>query len=196
MIFELRSYEFAPAQAPAYLSLFQSAGLTYITRHLPMLGYWLTETGGLNQLHHLWVYRDLGDRTQRRIGASADSDWTGGFAPRGFPMIKRQTSRIMTLVRGSALLDDAVKAADRVHAAIDEKAPVVTPAWAALTVHPAGALEMVSEEGLVGHWAVLSGAAPGTTVSIHNFPSPEAVTYPTSAVISHELMRPTSFSPL
>ena len=196
MIFELRSYEFAPAQAPAYLSLFQSAGLPFITRHLPMLGYWLTETGGLNQLHHLWVYRDLDDRTQRRIRASADRDWTGGFAPRGFPMIKRQSSRIMTLIKGTALLEDVVKAADRAHAALDEEAAVVTPAWASLTANAAGAPAPAIEAGLVGLWSVLSGAAPGTTVALHNFPSSEMVTYPPHPVLSHELMRPTSFSPI
>ena len=76
MIFEWRTYRFAPGRAAAYLAAFQSEGLPLVTRHLPLLGYWMTESGRLNVLHHLWVYADLDDRAACRASLSADADWT------------------------------------------------------------------------------------------------------------------------
>ena len=93
MIFEWRTYRFAPGAAAAYLATFQAEGLPLVTRHLPLLGYWLTECGRLNVLHHFWVYADLDDRAARRAALAADADWSAGFGPRAFPMIERQEAR-------------------------------------------------------------------------------------------------------
>ena len=61
-----------------------------MTRHLPLLGYWLTESGRLNVLHHLGAYTDLDDRAARRAGLAADTEWSSGFGPRAFPLIENQ----------------------------------------------------------------------------------------------------------
>ena len=54
-----------------------------ITRHLPLVGYWLTEVGPLNRIEHLWAYESLADRAARRGRLMGDTEWTGGFLPRG-----------------------------------------------------------------------------------------------------------------
>ncbi|WP_102227132.1 NIPSNAP family protein [Acidimangrovimonas sediminis] len=208
MIYELRSYDFDPAGAPRYLALFQSEGLPLVTRHLPLLGYWLTETGGLNRLHHLWVYRDLEDRAACRAGASRDKGWTQGFAPRAFPMIRRQTSCLMTLEVGSEALRRAEEAARRAHGPVAASAPVTGPGWAMLLRDPSrgktgdeeGAVEPKGGgAGLVACWRVLSGvgeAPPGARIVLSRAAEAGGLRFPDRPARACELMRPTSFSPL
>jgi hypothetical protein len=40
------------------------------------LGYFISEVGTLNQVVHLWGYKDAADRFTRRAAMEADPDWT------------------------------------------------------------------------------------------------------------------------
>ena len=75
MIFELRAYDLIPGKAPDYIDLFRKDGVQYVTRHLPMGGYWLTDSGMLNRLYHLWIYESLEERMECRAGLATDADW-------------------------------------------------------------------------------------------------------------------------
>ena len=55
MLFELRTYDLKPGKAPAYLEFFRTFGVRLVTRHLPMGGYWMVESGRLNRIEHLWI---------------------------------------------------------------------------------------------------------------------------------------------
>ena len=101
MIHELRVYDLRPGTGPEYLSLFLQHGLGAVTRHLPLAGYWLTESGTLNRLYHLWIYTDLAERDAARAGLAEDQAWNERFVPRGFPLIQRQHNMFMELISGS-----------------------------------------------------------------------------------------------
>lgn len=94
MIFELRTYDLRPGDAQRYANLFANAGLEIITRHLPMVGYYLTETGRLNRLIHLWRYEDLADRARRRSKLYRDADWLRDFIPHGLPLLQSQCNQL------------------------------------------------------------------------------------------------------
>jgi NAD(P)-dependent dehydrogenase (short-subunit alcohol dehydrogenase family) len=111
VIYELRTYDFAPGTATRYLELFATRGLPLITRHLPLLGCWLAETGDLNRLHHLWAYSDLADRARRRTALWADQEWTQSFVPEAFSLVARQESRILGVAIGTSRLADVEAAA-------------------------------------------------------------------------------------
>jgi hypothetical protein len=195
MIFEWRTYRFAPGRATAYLAAFQSEGLPLVTRHLPLLGYWLTESGRLNVLHHLWVYTDLDDRTACRTKLAADADWTGGFGPRAFPIIEQQETLLLTLRTASPRLSQAISTAREVRPAATSDAPVLGKSWATLEITENATLAPAVGE-LVGAWQVVSGERPGSHFRLaRNNTAPVIGSTPLGA-LRHELMRPTAFSPL
>lgn len=188
MIFELRSYRLKPGAAPAYLGLLQSQGLPLVTRHLPLLGYWATETGRLNTLHHLWVYRSWAHRSACRAGLGAEAAWTQGFIPRAFPMVEEQDNALLTLLSGTPELDRAVRDVERAHPA--RQGPLMAEDCAVLSWH-----ETPPEaQGAVAVWAVLSGAAGMIRLSPRLAdPVPPA---PATGAWRHEILRPLAFSPL
>lgn len=124
MIFEWRSYDLGVGKALEYLNLFSREGVQYATRHLPMGGYWLAESGPLNRIHHLWIYNSLAERDACRAGLAQETGWVQGFMPRGFPLIVRQENRLMRLERGSDALERVVAGRLRTHPALAEGAPL------------------------------------------------------------------------
>jgi hypothetical protein len=193
MIFEWRTYHFPPARATAYLAAFKSEGLPLVTRHLPLLGYWLTESGRLNVLHHLWVYADLDDRASCRAALAADAEWTSGFGPRAFPMIERQETLLLALVEGSTRLSDAVAAARGPHPALAASAPLLGPGWAVLELTEAiapGTAETIAR------WQVASGERPGSHVRLSRSDDAAGIAPTVEPALRRELMRPAAFSPL
>lgn len=193
-IFEWRSYSFAPGAAQTYLSMFQAEGLPFVTRHLPLLGYWITESGRLNMLHHLWVYDDLVERSQRRIALAADREWTGGFGPKAFPLIQSQQSVLMHQVTGSARLAETLSSKGNSIAALEESSPLFASTWASLVWSENNAPHERAD--LVGRWQVISGEAPGTFITLSKSDQPGDIEFAPKAVLRHEIVRPCAFSPL
>lgn len=199
MIYELRSYDLAPGTALEYLALFREKGLPYITQHLPMLGYWVTETGRLNRLHHLWVYENLADRTARRQRAALDIRWTEGFVPLGFPMIRGQMNRFMMLEVGSADLDAAARQSLAGPAfagsAMTKEGTPVSERWLSL-VESTSPEAMPDCQDLIGLWRVASGHHVGRGIAIWRHADEEGAVFPDRPTIAHELLRPATFSRL
>ncbi len=76
MIVEQRRYSLKIGCVPEYLSLYETEGFSIqkpILGHL--VGYFSTEIGALHQIVHLWAYRDLADRAERRARLGADLGW-------------------------------------------------------------------------------------------------------------------------
>lgn len=189
MIHELRSYRLRPGAAQAYLGLLARDGLPHVTRHLPLLGYWLTETGRLNTLHHLWAYADWAERAAARAALAEETAWTEGFVPTAFQWVEAQENIFLRPTRSSPEMDAALAARRREHPARGAEAPLFAADVAALTWSELGVLNPVTAE-----WQVASGAGPHRTVTLH----PRAGT-PDTAVpgaMRHEILRPLAFSPL
>lgn len=191
MIHELRVYDLTPGKAPEYLELFRTFGVPHVTRHLPMAGYWLTDSGALNRIYHLWIYASLEERAQARVGLGADADWNGGFVPKGFPLIERQQNMMMRLEEGSALLDAVIAGRRRMHPVQDPATPMFGPRLLSLTFGEApGAGEVL------GRWRVMSGARPGAAVSLFAHAPGEDPFAAAAGADRHEILRPMSLSPL
>ena len=191
MFFELRTYDLKPGKAPVYLEFFRTFGLSRVTRHLPMLGYWMVETGRLNRIEHLWAYASFSERDTCRAGLVADTEWMGEFVPKAFADIVAQENRIMTLDQSSPAFDQAIEARKTNHT--DQMAGT---AMFADTFHALSLGASVSDAGdCIAAFTVLSGTAPGTRVTL-NHGAPEVLCAPADGIRSHELLRPLSLSPL
>lgn len=76
MIVEERIYTLQVGTVPAYLEAYEAEGLAIqrpILGHL--VGYFYTDFGALNQIVHMWAYKDLEDRRRRRARLGANSGW-------------------------------------------------------------------------------------------------------------------------
>lgn len=191
MIFELRSYDLKPGKAPVYLEYFRTFGLELVTRHLPMGGYWMVETGRLNRIEHLWIYEDFAERDAARAGLVKERAWMEEFIPRAFEDVVAQENRFMRLARSSVALDLVVAARRSPHRNQTADTPMFGEAIQGLTFSSTSG----DRGGHLAQFRVVSGTAPGTFVTLSAGMADELLAGTASAA-SHELLRPLTFSPL
>jgi hypothetical protein len=76
MIVEKRTYTLKPSKAGLYKEIYEKYGLEPQMRILEnMFGWFVPEIGELNQIVHMWIYKDLGDREKRRAALYKDDAW-------------------------------------------------------------------------------------------------------------------------
>lgn len=76
MIVEERIYKIKPGKLVRYMQLVREEGLAIQQPILGnLIGYFQTEIGPLNHVVHMWSYRDLNDRAERRRRLAADPAW-------------------------------------------------------------------------------------------------------------------------
>ena len=74
MIFEMRTYLMKPGSIPKVAELF-GAGMPARTKLSRFGGFWHTEVGTLNQIIHVWPYKDLNERDHTRAEAVRTGVW-------------------------------------------------------------------------------------------------------------------------
>jgi hypothetical protein len=95
MIVEERIYTLAIGKVPEYLALYEAEGLAIQKPILGrMLGYYSTEFGPLNQIIHLWAYKDLADRARRRAELGGHPGWKAYLA-KIRPLIVSQENKLL-----------------------------------------------------------------------------------------------------
>ena len=74
MLFEVRTYRLKPRSQNEVISRF---GESYETRqkYSKLAAFFWTEIGPLNEVIHIWPYKDLADRTAVRAEAAAEPSW-------------------------------------------------------------------------------------------------------------------------
>jgi hypothetical protein len=103
MIVEQRTYTFHPGKLPEFLQIYEREGLDTQKAILGnMIGYFTTDIGPLNQVVHLWAYRDYADREERRARLGADKGWQAYLA-KALPLIQTMESKILIPTRFSTV---------------------------------------------------------------------------------------------
>lgn len=99
MIYEVRTYDLKPRSQPEFLKLF---GEAYEKRRQfsELAAFWTTEIGPLNQVIHVWPYKDLAERDRIRAAAIASGSWP----PNNAEFIVAMRSEIMLPWPDSPLL--------------------------------------------------------------------------------------------
>ena len=90
MIYEVRTYDLKPRSLPEVEKRFAEA-YEHRKKHSPLAAFWHTEIGPLNQIVHVWPYRDLEERTRIRAESVKDGTWP----PKTAEFIVRMRSDIM-----------------------------------------------------------------------------------------------------
>lgn len=95
MILDERTYEVQPAHVRTYLDLYAAEGMDLQVSHLgDLVGWFTADTGTVNEVVHIWRYRDAGDRERRRAAMEADPAWQA-FRAKAAPYVVSMRSRIL-----------------------------------------------------------------------------------------------------
>lgn len=77
MIYEFRTYTLKPRTMPEFLKRFGDA-LPGRLEFSPLGAFWTTEIGPLNQVIHVWPYKDTNERAEIRAAAVKSGKWPPG----------------------------------------------------------------------------------------------------------------------
>jgi hypothetical protein len=76
MIVDHRTYTVHHGRMAEYLERYERIALPIQRRHLgTLVGYYVSDIGPLNQVVHIWAYRDIADRETRRARMAQDPEW-------------------------------------------------------------------------------------------------------------------------
>ena len=101
MIYEMRTYDLKPRSLPEVLKRFGEGYETTRKKFSPLAAFWYTEIGPLNQIIHVWPYKDVAERGRIRAEAVA----AGGWPPKIAEFILSMKSDIMVPWDNSPLLE-------------------------------------------------------------------------------------------
>jgi hypothetical protein len=94
MIIEKRTYTFHPGTVQEFLALYEREGLAIHTKYLPLIGYFVTDIGPLNQVITMWGYESMADREEKRARLYADPEWLA-LGPKTTPFIQKMETMIL-----------------------------------------------------------------------------------------------------
>jgi hypothetical protein len=102
-IIDMRTYTIKPRRLQEYIELFDRMAIPMLLRHYgPPLGYYISDSGELNQVVHLWGFDSLADMEAKRAARDKDPD----FAPylqASADLVTYQESRILKGVKLKSL---------------------------------------------------------------------------------------------
>ena len=100
MIYELRTYTVKPGTLGDMVKAASTVSRDIRGDNFGKLeGYWSTEIGPLNQVMHMWSYRDYDERTRLRAELGKNPRWTGEYLPLIRPLVVRQDVRLLNAIR-------------------------------------------------------------------------------------------------
>jgi hypothetical protein len=100
MIYELRTYTVKPGALGDMVKAASTVSRDIRGNDYGKLeGYWSSEIGALNQVMHLWSYRDFEERARLRADLAKNPRWTSEYTPLIHPLLVRQEVRLLNAVR-------------------------------------------------------------------------------------------------
>jgi hypothetical protein len=100
MIYELRTYTVKPGTLGDMVKAASTVSREIRGNDYGKLeGYWSSEIGALNQVMHLWSYRDFEERARLRAELAKNPRWTSEYTPLIHPLMMRQEVRLLNAVR-------------------------------------------------------------------------------------------------
>lgn len=95
MIVEQRIYTLQPGKVPEMVRLYGAEGLALQQKYLGrFIGYFIAETGNLNQVVFLWGFDSVEDRAARRERMAQDPQWQQ-YLQKVLPLLIKQENRLL-----------------------------------------------------------------------------------------------------
>jgi hypothetical protein len=100
-VYELRTYRTRPGAASEWLDHFKAI-IPVRENYSKNVGLWQTQIGQLDEVTHMWVYRDLNERTSVRTRLKEDREWQA-FLSKGNPLLLKMKSVVLSPTPNSAM---------------------------------------------------------------------------------------------
>ena len=100
-VYELRTYRTPVGKAGEWLAQFKAI-LPTREKYSKNVALWQTEMGQLNEVAHLWAYRDLNDRAATRARVLQDPEWQA-FIKSSAPLLVLQESMVLNPAASSPM---------------------------------------------------------------------------------------------
>lgn len=100
-IYELRTYNIKPTCMGDYLQLTKDK-FHLRTAHSRVVGFWITELGGVNEAVHLWEYDSLSHRASVRAALAKDNNWMEQYLSKAFQYFEKQHNELVTPLQALA----------------------------------------------------------------------------------------------
>lgn len=94
MIVEKRTYTLHPGALADFMAIYKAEGLALHMKYLPMLGYFVSDIGPLNQVVTLWGYQSMAEREEKRTALYSDPAWIA-FGPKTTKYIQTMENMIL-----------------------------------------------------------------------------------------------------
>lgn len=75
MIYEIRTYSIAPGSLAEVEKRFGEGYTEHRKKYSELAAFWHTDIGPLNEIIHVWPYRDIAERNRIRAEAAKDPNW-------------------------------------------------------------------------------------------------------------------------
>lgn len=96
MIYDFRMYTLKPGATPDYMAAVKEIALPIRQKYgVKLAGWYYSEIGELNQVVHIWAFRDYAHMEEAKAKVRQDSDWTEKYIPRVRPLIVAQKTYLM-----------------------------------------------------------------------------------------------------
>ncbi len=99
MLHEIRTYTLIPGKVPEYLRLAEEVSLPIRRNDAGVLvGWFSSDIGILNQLVHIWEWKDLEERQRQRVVLRARPGWVDVYNPQVDRLVHRREVSILNPV--------------------------------------------------------------------------------------------------
>jgi len=99
MLHEIRTYTLIPGRVPEYLKLAEEVSLPIRRNDAGVLvGWFSSDIGVLNQLVHIWEWKDLEERQRQRVVLRARPGWVDIYNPQVDRLVHRREVSIINPV--------------------------------------------------------------------------------------------------
>lgn len=97
MIIDHRTYTLHPNKVNEFVKIYSEQGYPIQKKHLgDCVGWYVSmDIGQLNQVVHMWRYKDLNDRAERRAKMNADPAWQA-YLQAVTPFLQHMENKILT----------------------------------------------------------------------------------------------------
>lgn len=96
MIYDFRVYTLKPGGTPDYMAAVQEVALPLRQKHgIKLAGWYYSDIGELNQVVHIWAYRDHAHMAEAKEKVRQEPDWKEKYTPRVRPLIVSQKTYVM-----------------------------------------------------------------------------------------------------
>ena len=98
-VYEMRTYTVQVGKMPEAIRLYSQFGYPALHKggfDKKLVGYFISDTGTLHQLVHLWKFDDDADRRAHWAALFADKDFIDGFAAQFRPLVQTQEVTLLT----------------------------------------------------------------------------------------------------